>query len=217
MKTENTYSEEVFYQFKQIDKSSYREKISFFKKHSEKIKQLEIDRNIGVRIEACEAFFELGQFYYVLEMVDPLLEDIIMENIYEHESKDAFQIMLFKKAASLYNLNKGEAAKKVLVELLRLNPDDEVGTYLTKRILKEERRPKDLKVYAWSIAILILATIFFIFKSLIIDPFFEAQVGMASITSYGLGIAAISLVGIYEALKIYSIKKEFNNSIFGTR
>lgn len=217
MKTESTYREEVFRQFKLIDKSSYREKVSFFKKHSEKIDELDINRNIGIRIEACEAFFELGQFYFVLEMVDPLLEDIIMENIYDHEDRDAFQAMLFKKAASLYNLNKGKSAKKVLIQLLRLNPDDQVSAYLTRKILKEERRLSDIKTYAWSIAMLILATIFYVLKFLIIDPFFEAQIGIVSVMSYALVVGAFSLVGVYEALKNYSIKKEFSNFIFGTR
>lgn len=217
MKTENTCNETLFYQFKQIDKGSYREKVNFFKKYSDEINQLEIDSNIGIRIEACEALFELSQFYFVLEMVDPLLEDIIVENFYQYEGRDAFQSMLFKKAAALYNLNKCDKSKKILIEILRLNPEDELSRYLTKKILKEERKSMDLKVYAWSIAILILGTIFFLLKFLIIDPFFEAQIGIFSIFSYAFGICAFSMIGVYELFKVYSIKKELKNSIFGTR
>ena len=107
-----------------LSKKSFHERIRFFESHSQEISTLSTSEKSEIQFDYLCCLFEIGRYRKFLAQVDPLIEEVIIENIYEIEGKDVYKDLLSKKAASSYNISDHAQADYILKSLMSLYPED---------------------------------------------------------------------------------------------
>ena len=99
------YHSEVYQEFKEIADNEYRTIIQFFVEYEQEIKHLEFDEYFELLLAYADALFETAAYENHLEIADQAINITIEHNIKFYQGKDVFFEMLYKKAASYYNLS----------------------------------------------------------------------------------------------------------------
>ena len=87
-----------------------------------------------------EALFEAGEYARQAKLADHIVEMSIERNIMRHREQDVYYETLFKKAASLHNLDKIDQAVHILKELVKINPDHEsTKLFLINCIIRQKK------------------------------------------------------------------------------
>ncbi len=181
--------EELIYLFSQIDDKQYYDKIQFYWEYQNHIEKLQNEFSIGLRIEVCRAYFETAQYQQVLDISTKLLEDIIIQNYFSHKGEDAFQMILFKKAAAHYNLLEFDESQKVLTHLLKLNGKDELAQYLLKKTIFAQFQ-KYYKIFSGiAIGLVLFGSLIYVINALVVEPFEYTQFSIFP------KLAAYSIIG----------------------
>ncbi len=169
----DTYTERVLDQFNQIDNSSYREIIRFYEQNREELKHLEIESYVDVQITYSSALFEIGRYNAFIKLVDPLIEMVIFQNIVHFKGEDIYQKLLFKKAAAHYQILELKQSQHILIELLKMDPQNAAVSYLLKRCLIKIQPDylgfsKGISIFLFFVSALIIGI-----ELLAIRPFFK--------------------------------------------
>ncbi|HMQ06085.1 MAG TPA: hypothetical protein PKC30_02235 [Saprospiraceae bacterium] len=164
---------EIYLHFYKIDKSSYQDKVRFFEKHKEQLTQLSFHEGLEMKADYAFALFELGKYYPYLKLCDELIETVIMENILRLNGKNIFEELLFRKAASLYNLRQFDDAIKIAREIIAINPANTLAANLLRQSLR-------LKGYKWyevskgiAVVFLLSGISVVVAELFVVDPFYE--------------------------------------------
>jgi tetratricopeptide (TPR) repeat protein len=131
---------ETYEAFLAIDEAAYKEKIQFIEENFFMLRQLEAGEYFDMMVLYGEALFEAGEYARQAKLADHIVEMSIERNIIRHREQDVYFETLFKKAASLHNLDKIDQAVHILKELVKINPDHEsTKLFLINCIIRQKK------------------------------------------------------------------------------
>lgn len=131
---------ETYEAFLAIEQNAYKEKIDYIEENFFMLRELDADEYFDMMVLYSEALFETGEYGRQAKLADHILEMSIERNIIMHRDQDVYFETLFKKAASLHNLEKIDQAVHILKELLKINPDHEsTKLFLINCIIRQRK------------------------------------------------------------------------------
>jgi len=194
-----------------IPSNDYRGKIRYFDKHQEAFDLLDHDQRIDIHLNFAKALFEVGNYHRFVKVADPLIEQVIIENIYSHQGEKVFEELLFRKSAALYNLRKYDDSIKVLKSLTKIDPEHN----LAKRLLPHCIRKKGKSWYDLSKAVaivLMFSAVSILFAELVIvSSFYLEYLNEVMLLRNTLLICASSILIGREIAMIWAIRKEIQS------
>ena len=126
--------------FLAIEETAYKEKIQFIEENFFMLRQLDAGEYFDMMVLYGEALFEAGEYARQAKLADHIVEMSIERNIMRHREQDVYYETLFKKAASLHNLDKIDQAVHILKELVKINPDHEsTKLFLINCIIRQKK------------------------------------------------------------------------------
>jgi tetratricopeptide (TPR) repeat protein len=123
MSRDNIY-EDIYFRYYNLGNHAYYDKTRFYEAYIQRNSSLNREEKFDLTLDYIKALFAIGKYEKYLEMADAVIEAVIEENIITIHDEDVFQDLLFKKAASLYNLKKYEDSIYILNQLVRINKKD---------------------------------------------------------------------------------------------
>ena len=189
--------------------------VRYYERFEDGIRALDFEEWLDCTLAYTDALFETGNNGKHLVMCDHLLETLIMHNIDSWGGEDLFARTLFKKAASLYQIQEYAKAEHVLRELIKIYPDERVAIHFLQRCLLRQRPIWLFRARAVAVAILLFAALFIAIEIFLINPFFEGHSGQAQWIHNGLLIAGILLLAFGESFHVW--KSQQNAVCFGAQ
>jgi tetratricopeptide (TPR) repeat protein len=116
---------ETYEAFLAIEPGAYREKIQFIEENFFRLREVNAEEYFDMMVLYGEALFETGEYSRQAKLADHIIEMCMDRNIIMHRGQDIYFETLFKKAASLHNLDQIDQAIYILKELIKMNPDHE--------------------------------------------------------------------------------------------
>ncbi|MEO6037614.1 MAG: tetratricopeptide repeat protein, partial [Saprospiraceae bacterium] len=169
----------LYRNFKAIEAHDFHGLVRYYERFEDGIRALDFDEWLDCTLAYTDALFETGNHGKHLVMCDHLLETLIMHNIGNWGGEDLFARTLFRKAASLYQLQEYAKAEHVLRELIKIYPDERVAIQFLQRCLLQQRPAWVFRLRAVAIGLVLFTTLFIAVEMFVIRPFFEAQVWWA--------------------------------------
>lgn len=185
---------EYYHIFLRIPPEDYLQKIGFYESNQRLFSHLDEESFQEVFIEYLLALFESGSYRKFLEHVNEGLVMVIQKNIYLHKEKDIFLELLFRKAASHYNLQQIESAKTVLKELLRIRSSEKLYQNFFWKIRMEEENHKHRYIYGSITLLLIVAIILLFLEMMVIEPFYHQYAEYFILTTKYLLVSSVIIV-----------------------
>jgi len=190
------YYVQVYRSFRSIDPQAFREIVRFYEKEEKAILGLPFDAFFEMLVAYVDALFEIGAYRKHLLMVDSVIELSIENNITEYRAEDLFQKMLFRKAASHFNIQQFDQAEHILRELLKISPhQDNIASFYQKCRLKA--RPNLLNsARAGSVFFFLLAALIISIEVLFVRPWYQIYIDLIERvrnTSFLLGCSILIL------------------------
>lgn len=214
---QSTYYSKIFRDFKEIEEMNYRGIIHFYEKNEEAILKLDEEEYFVLLYAYTNALFEVGFHQKHLLMVDPALELVIVSNIKRYKGDDVFQKLLFRKAASNYNLREYDDAQYILEELLRIDSyNEEVILFLKKCLRKKEPVILD-HAKAVSIFLLLLTAFIIGLEVLFVRPFYKIHVPVVEASRITTFLIACSILILGTAWHYTRVEKRVNEFILHIR
>ena len=168
-----TYQPDIYHQFKEIDKSAYREIIEFYEDHKYAFSLLDIEEQLEIQVAYSNSLFEIGQYQKFVHLVNELIELVIFHNIKYLNGEDIFLHLLFKKAAAHYQSLEYEEADNILWELIKMNPNHAPAVYLLKKCRVKQQPDYLRNIKAASIVMFLAGAGIIAIEILAIRPFFQ--------------------------------------------
>lgn len=137
----NTQSNQVYLRYFRLGETAYREKVRFYEENPDAISSLYFDERLEIDFDYLYCLFEVGRYERYLAKVDPLIELIVSENIYEHRGENIFEELIFRKAACLYQMKHFQKSETILQQLVRMNRKNSlfIGLYtINKRKIEND-------------------------------------------------------------------------------
>lgn len=169
----STYQSKLFRDFKAIEANAYRQIIHFYEKQEVQISRLDFEEHFEVLTTYVSALFEVGAYPKHLLLVDAVIEMAITHNIVFYKGEDIFLKMLFRKAASLYNMLEYQKAEYILREIIRINPWNKDAVLFLRKCLRRQQPTYIQWTRAMSIVLFLLAAIVIAVEVLVVRPFFD--------------------------------------------
>lgn len=208
MENQTSYNHYLDYQL--IPSADYRGKIRFFDRYQEAFDYLDDDQRLDVHLDFIKALFEVGNYHRFVQSADPLIEQVIMDNLYEHRGEKVFEELLFKKAAALFNLRQYDAAIKILKSLIKIDKE----YLLSKRLLALCIRKRGKAWYDFSKAmaiVLLFSAVSILFAELVIvSSFYLDYLDEVMLLRNALILIASTLLIGRELAMFWWIRKEIN-------
>ena len=126
MNQDNIY-DDLYFRYYNLGNHAYYDKVKFYETYIKENDNLLYEEKLDLTLDYVLSIFSIGKYHKFLSLVDPIIETIIRDNIHSFNDQDLFQILLFKKAAALYNLKKYEESIIISKQLVKIN--DKVGDY----------------------------------------------------------------------------------------
>ncbi len=194
---------ETYEAFLAIEETAYKEKIQFIEENFFMLRELDAEEYFDMMVLYNEALFETGEYARQAKLADHLLEMSIERNIVIHRDQDIYFETLFKKAASLHNLDKIDQAVHILKELLKINPDHEsTKLFLINCIIRQKKstvRPyRDISLF-----LLLASAVVIAFELLIVKTNWPSWESVIQIIRNGLFITGVILLVAGEVMVRY--------------
>jgi len=182
--------------FLAIDNSSYQEKIRYYKTHAQEISFLPFQKRLTIDYYFITAFFEVGAYGEFLKRADHLIETIIINNVFSLEDIDPYQELLFKKSASLYNLQEYDKAIVILKQLKRMYRGEKKIDHLLHHSFKRKFSDEKINFKACCVLLYFTAGILIGVKIFLVDNFYpQFTKTMDGIWLSIFGIASLMMIG----------------------
>jgi len=191
----------VYQEYLELDGSAYQDKIRYYERNQKEITHLPFKLSVEIQCECIMAYFEVGDYYAYLKQVDRLLQLVITDNIFEVKGKNIFEELLFRKAASLYNVVDYYQAEYVFSELLKINPDYKIYRQAFAKCSVDKLRYEGQKMRSITIALFILTGVIIAVELLCIRPFHESKIFATELTRNLLFIFAVGIF-LFQELRI---------------
>lgn len=216
---QSTYHSKIFRDFKEIDAANYRRIIRFYEDKEEEIRQMEFQEYFQLLTAYVNALFEVGAYQKHLLMVDIVIEMAIVHNVELYRGEDIYQKMLFRKAASLYNIMDYDKAEYILRELIKIDPYSEDAVLFLRKCLRRKQPAFLHSAKAASIFLFLLSAFVISIEMLFVRPFYkqqadEVEMARTGIFLLGCGVLAGSIL-IHRWVvqrRVYSFVEETRNA-----
>jgi len=206
------YYSRVYRDFKAIEATDYRQIIHFYEGNEEQVLQLDEQECFELMYAYTNALFEVGYHQKHLLMSDNALAWVIEYNIREHRGEDVFATLLFRKAASFFNLDRNEEARHVLEELVRIDPYDEDVILFLKKCLRRMEPAILNHAKAASIFLLLLTAFIISIEVLFVRPFYKIYVDLieaSRITTFIIACSILAMGTLWHYLRVENRVNEF--------
>lgn len=210
---QSTYHSKIFRDFKGIEPNDYREVIHFYEEKEDQIRQLEFDEYFELLVAYVDSLFEIGAYQKHLLMVDVVIEHSIVNNIQGREGADIFQRMLFKKAASLYNILELDRADYILRELTKIDPYDRDTILFLKKCLRKRQPGLVNNTRAAAIFMFLLSAFVICLEVLFIRPFYSIYTDLIETSRIILFLLGCSLLVGGDLLHRWLLDREVNQFV----
>lgn len=201
----------VYTEYLDIDVKAYQDKIRYFERNKNEIKQLPFKINAEIRCDCAIAYFEVGEYTKYLELVDPLIQMVITENIFTIKDKDIYKELLFRKAASLYNNVEYEKSDYVFSELIKMDPENEIYKKAYTKSSIDSLRDDGQGMRGLSIILFLLSGLIIGVELLIVRPFHKDYTFFVELTRNLIFALAIGTF-LFQELRIrLRTKQKINN------
>ena len=157
--------------------------------------------------------FEVGAYQNHVLMVDAAIEISVLNNIKFYNKKDIYYELLFKKAASCYNLLKYDQSEHILRELIKMDPYNDLSIrFLNKCLIR--KKPKFVRgAQALSVIFFLIAALIISIELIVIRPLYEmhsSSVEFYRNTSFFLGVF---ILGGSELANRIRIRRKVNSFV----
>lgn len=166
----NIIKEPVYWDFVSIASDDYRAKVRFYEQYSRELSNIDYHLWVEIKISYINALFEIRRYHKVLQLVDALIEEVVIENIYA--DPDPYEELLYKKAASLYNNRRYDRCSIILLQLIKINPQEDLYKKLFRKSERALPQPRYLRMRSVSLLMMILVVPILMVELLIINTLF---------------------------------------------
>ena len=169
--------EELVYQeYIGIEPSDYQEKIRYYERNKREILQLPFNVSTEIRCECAIAYFEVGSYSTYLKMVDELIQLVISENIYKIKGKNIFEELLFRKAASSYNVVDYDKGEYVFSELIKIDASNDLYKKAFVKCSIDKLRYEGQFFRGLTVLLFIITAVIIAIELLTIRPFYDQYI-----------------------------------------
>jgi tetratricopeptide (TPR) repeat protein len=189
--------------FLAIEEGAYKEKIQFIEENFFKLRDLDPDEYFDVMVLYGEALFETGEYARQAKLADHILEMSIERNIIMHREQDVYYETLFKKAASLHNLDKIEQAIHILKELVKINPDHESTKLFLINCIIRQKKPTVRPYRNFSLMLLLSSAVVIAFELIFVGRLWPSWTVIVELLRNGLFISGVILLIAGEVMVRY--------------
>ena len=211
----------IYWEYFRLEESAYRDKVKMYEDNSEQIAVLLFEDKFEIDIDYLFCLFEIGRYERFLSKVNPLIELVIMENIYDYRGVDIYKELLFRKAACHYQLHQYDQAGTILKQLISMDKSNPYYMGLYRICLRKTHNDIYLSFKAMARASFIIVLGITVAR-ILLEPLFQYYFAPFIVLRTGLLIVAISLLVGIESFFQYKIYKETGmfsfqlvNRIFG--
>lgn len=194
---------ETYEAFLAIDEGAYKEKIQYIEENFFMLRQLESDEYFDMMVLYGEALFEAGEYARQAKLADHIVEMSIGRNIVRHRDQDVYFETLFKKAASLHNLDKIDQAVHILKELVKINPDHERTKLFLINCLIRQKKPTVRPYRNISLLLLLSSAVVIATELILVRRLWPSWTGIIEIVRNGLFISGVILLIAGEVMVRY--------------
>lgn len=120
----------IYLTYFRIGDNAYREKVRFYEENRDAISQLHYEERFEVDLDYLLSLFEMGRYERYLQKADPLIEQVIEDNIFYIRGENIYNELLFRKAACYYHLQMYDRCKTLLRQLIRMDRKNPLYTGL---------------------------------------------------------------------------------------
>jgi tetratricopeptide (TPR) repeat protein len=194
---------ETYEAFLAIDEGAYKEKIQYIEENFFMLRQLEAEEYFDMMVLYGEALFEAGEYARQAKLADQIVEMSIERNILKHRDQDVYFETLFKKAASLHNLDKIDQAVHILKELIKINPDHERTKLFLINCLIRQKKPTVRPYRNISLGLLLSSAIIIAVELILVRRLWPSWTSIIEIIRNGLFISGVILLITGEVMVRY--------------
>lgn len=183
----------LYRDFKAMDAHDCHGIVRFYEQYEDDIRALDLEEYVDCALTYTNALATTGNHNKHLVMCDHLLEIVIMQNIETWGGEDLYERLLFKKAASLYQLHEYPRAEHVLRELVKIYPREKLPRRFLEKCLLRQKPAWLLKTRAACVGLSLLsaaviAAELFVIKPFLPDWLFSFQVAHNILLFTGIGV-----------------------------
>lgn len=208
---------ETYEGFLAIEANAYKERIQYIEENFFMLRELDTEEYFDMMVLYGEALFETGEYGRQAKLADHIIEMSIERNIVIHRHQDVYFETLFKKAASLHNLDKIDAAVHILKELIKINPDHEsTKLFLINCIIRQKK--STIRPYRnISLVLLLSSALVIAFELLLVRNIWPAWEPVVEMIRNGLFICGVILLITGEVMVRYRAVEDVYSFTKSTR
>jgi hypothetical protein len=165
----------VYQDFKEIDDQAFQTIVRFFEENESDIQLLRFDEYIEMLLAYTAALFEVGAYSNYISVCDYAIESVIYFNIEQYGGEDIYAKLLFRKAASFYHLMEYGKSEKILRELIRIDPDNQLTVAFLRKCLRAQATDLVRKTRIVSVLFFLIAAMVIVVEVFAIETLFPAQ------------------------------------------
>jgi tetratricopeptide (TPR) repeat protein len=210
--TKKTIRSQILRDFLEIEEKAFHQRIRFYESHEREIVGLRQKEIFLLKEGYADALFQVGAYKKHLSMVDELIEECMNHNIRFFKGEDIFQGLLFRKAASLFQIRKTREAIHILRELIRINPAYRDPARFLARCYRRQRPNWLGWLRAASVVLFILTAVVIALEMLMVNPLFPemtSDVQMVRNSTFFLGVIALVGGEVWHRLECRSKADQF--------
>ncbi len=188
---QHIYYSKVYRDFKGIEPGAYRDVLHFYELHEAAIRRTEFEEYFEMLVAYTEALFETGAYRKHLLMADVAIGESMSQELDMTYGKRVFERMLFRKAASHYNLGEYQQAEYITGQLIRIDPAHEEAQRFFRKCRYRQRPDWLHHIRATVIFLFLLAALVICIEVLLIRPFYGLHVHLVETsrnTIFGMGL-----------------------------
>jgi len=185
---------DFYFKYHRMGNNAFRDKVRFYESNRALVHYLNYEERIDIDLDYLLCLFEIGKYHKFLSKVDPLIEIVIVDNIFTYNGLNIYNDLLFKKAACMYNTGQYIKSEKVLKALVKLDAENGHARALFGKCKRKQGRDWYEGTKAIAVVMLISAVVIAFAELLIIKPWFSefsSSFSMLKFTSFILGIVAL--------------------------
>ena len=194
---------ETYEAFLAIEETAYKEKIQYIEENFFMLRQLEAGEYFDMMVLYGEALFEAGEYARQAKLADHIVEMSIERNILRHREQDVYFETLFKKAASLHNLDKIDQAVHILKELVKINPDHESTKLFLINCIIRQKKPLVRPYRNVSLVLLLSSALLIAIELILVRRLWPSWTMIVEMIRNGLFISGVILLIAGEVMVRY--------------
>lgn len=186
-----TYQSSLFKNFKAISAGEFRQIMWYYERHQKAILALDFEEYFEILVTYTHALFEVAEYQKHIKMADLVIETSIIENIKYVNGQEIFKAMLFRKAASHYNLFEYKKAIHVLRELLKIEPNDHENMLFLEKCLRKDKPQIVRNTRAIAILLFLVSALTISIEVLLVRNFYPdwvAYIELSRNIMFGFGL-----------------------------